>query len=466
MVIVYIIIMLLILCVLISLHELGHLSMAKLFKVYCFEYSIGFGPKLLHVKRKNGETYFSIRAIPLGGYVSMYGEEGVLPEDFQGEVDSSRSLENVAKWKAAIIMVAGVVVNYILGLILIFVAVSCFPIYYVGYGSSYAITEQISTTMVYNDFNLEEGSAAYASFLSATGKEDAKTEDYYLLYGATYTYDKAYSGISGSAYVLDGNVEVFRDGSSIGTFVALFSASELTASVDFIHNVTLYPALKAENGSLLPAESEYQSVGIEYIANTSEAFSLNSAYSYSFTLDFYLLDKSGVSGNAGSSFSSIYDNKISYPVSYSSSGSSYVSNGLKSQPLGEYNSWEEAWGDWSCYVPWANSAIIQGFASIFTGGLSNMSGIIGMTASVGTVMSYGGASMVFLYAGLISINLAFFNLLPFPGLDGWQLLVLFVEGVFRKKIPVSVKSIVSYVGLALLFGLAIVVAVMDIIRLV
>lgn len=62
---------------LISIHELGHLSMAKLFKVYCFEYSIGFGPALLHKRRKGGETYFSIRAIPFGGYVSMFGEEEI-----------------------------------------------------------------------------------------------------------------------------------------------------------------------------------------------------------------------------------------------------------------------------------------------------------------------------------------------------------------------------------------------------
>ena len=53
----------------IAIHELGHLSMAKLFNVYCSEYSIGFGPTLLKKKRKGGETYFSIRAIPLGGYV-------------------------------------------------------------------------------------------------------------------------------------------------------------------------------------------------------------------------------------------------------------------------------------------------------------------------------------------------------------------------------------------------------------
>jgi regulator of sigma E protease len=85
-----ILIMLVILAVLISIHEAGHLSMAKLFKVYCFEYSIGFGPKLLHVKRKNGETYFSIRALPFGGYCSMYGEPGVVPDDVKEIPPASR----------------------------------------------------------------------------------------------------------------------------------------------------------------------------------------------------------------------------------------------------------------------------------------------------------------------------------------------------------------------------------------
>ena len=44
------------------------------------------------------------------------------------------------------------------------------------------------------------------------------------------------------------------------------------------------------------------------------------------------------------------------------------------------------------------------------------------------------------------------NLFPFPGLDGWQLLVLAVEAIFRKKIPNKVKTIVSIVGLVLLFA--------------
>ena len=90
---------------LVTIHELGHFLTAKLFKVYCVEFSIGFGPKIFSRKKVTKETRFSIRAIPLGGYVSMYGE-GVELEDGV-TIPESRSLEGVSKWKRAIIFVAG-----------------------------------------------------------------------------------------------------------------------------------------------------------------------------------------------------------------------------------------------------------------------------------------------------------------------------------------------------------------------
>ena len=74
--------------------------------------------------------------------------------------------------------------------------------------------------------------------------------------------------------------------------------------------------------------------------------------------------------------------------------------------------------------------------------------------------------MVFFYAGMISINLAFFHLLPFPGLDGWALLVTAVEGVTRKKIPQKAQTIVSLVGFALLIGLMVLILVKDVISLI
>ena len=119
MTVLYILLFLVCLSVLIIVHELGHLTAAKIFKVYCLEFSCGMGPLLWKYKRKNGETQFSLRAIPFGGYVSMYGEGVELPEGVQ--VDSSRSLHGIRKWKQAIILLAGVTMNAVLALFVFFI---------------------------------------------------------------------------------------------------------------------------------------------------------------------------------------------------------------------------------------------------------------------------------------------------------------------------------------------------------
>ena len=58
--------------IIIAIHELGHLIFAKRAGILCFEYAIGMGPAVY--KKKGKETTFSVRAIPIGGFVSMAGE--------------------------------------------------------------------------------------------------------------------------------------------------------------------------------------------------------------------------------------------------------------------------------------------------------------------------------------------------------------------------------------------------------
>ena len=69
--IVAIVAFILILGTIIALHEAGHLIAAKKAGVLCYDYSIGFGPAIY--KRKKGETQFTIRAVPIGGFVQMAG---------------------------------------------------------------------------------------------------------------------------------------------------------------------------------------------------------------------------------------------------------------------------------------------------------------------------------------------------------------------------------------------------------
>ena len=93
-------------------------------------------------------------------------------------------------------------------------------------------------------------------------------------------------------------------------------------------------------------------------------------------------------------------------------------------------------------------------------------GIISVAfVTTGVLQESGFARFLYVWA-FISVNLAVFNLLPFPGLDGWQLLVTFVEAGTRKKIPDKVKNIVSLIGLGLLLLLMATLVVVDLGRFV
>ena len=104
-------------CALIAWHELGHLIVAKKCNVYCYEYSIGFGPVIYSNKKK--ETHFTLRAIPFGGFVKMAGEEGVedgevLKGNNGEEIPRDRILANQSLGKRALVMAAGGIMNMIL----------------------------------------------------------------------------------------------------------------------------------------------------------------------------------------------------------------------------------------------------------------------------------------------------------------------------------------------------------------
>ena len=107
----------LILGIIVFIHELGHFIWAKTFGVYCYEFSLGFGPKIFSFKRKNDETLYSLRAFPLGGFVSMAGEE----IDDDKKVSKSKKLYNKKPYQKLIIILAGIIHNFILAIVLLFI---------------------------------------------------------------------------------------------------------------------------------------------------------------------------------------------------------------------------------------------------------------------------------------------------------------------------------------------------------
>ncbi len=115
---------LLVLGLLIMIHEFGHFLAAKRMGVRVNEFAIGMGPRLLHWGK--GETTYSLRAFPIGGFCAMEGEDEGAPtpaalgggEDAQPE-DRSRSFAHKPVWRRIVIVVAGALMNLVLGYVLL-----------------------------------------------------------------------------------------------------------------------------------------------------------------------------------------------------------------------------------------------------------------------------------------------------------------------------------------------------------
>lgn len=107
----------LILGLIVLVHEFGHFIFAKIFGVYVYEFSIGMGPKIFGKKDKKGETEYCIRAIPIGGFVQLSGEE----VDDDTSIPKDKKMYSKPVWQRFLIMFFGAGNNFILAFVLLFV---------------------------------------------------------------------------------------------------------------------------------------------------------------------------------------------------------------------------------------------------------------------------------------------------------------------------------------------------------
>ena len=108
----------------------------------------------------------------------------------------------------------------------------------------------------------------------------------------------------------------------------------------------------------------------------------------------------------------------------------------------------------------------RGFWSMVTGATSmdQVGGPI-MIAKMAGDMARRGWLDVFYFMAIISVNLAFINILPIPGLDGGHFLIISIEGIIRRPLPLNVKLIIQQVGMLFLLGLVLFITIQDISRL-
>ena len=486
----YILLFVFCLSTLVLIHELGHFLTAKFFKVYIQEFSIGFGPAFFHRKRKNGETYFSLRAIPFGGYVAMYGEGNTVPEGVEN-IPPERSFTNIRKWKRIIILFAGVFNNALFALLLFFISNSCF----------------IQKGLYLNYVNVKPGSMA----------QTAQIEDgsYISLRQYTYMVEEGGKMVEKftNYYVIDkeASLKLNDAGSPLKPVVVLLQADKITSfnNISYDSFMHFFPR-KADGSANLDSEylgSDMTISEIDFKVTTAKKqFKqyINSAWTA-------IPDTKILNPKEGEAYYQIINKRI---VIYVYQNSSWVESknyttsyteptnptsfaiwcDLEAQKT-EHNLvvkptmvddkrvfestglsflYDEWWNDFGTavgktFTDWGNSAtvIVRSFISLFTKPETwkDVGGIIAIGVQTSNVLANLGVAKFIYIWGLISVNLAIVNLFPFPGLDGWQILVLVVEGVFRKQIPEKVKNIVSFVGVIVLMAFMALIVVKDVIGL-
>jgi len=413
----------------ILIHELGHFLFAKLFGVRVNEFAIGMGPRLFGWTR--GETEYSVRLIPIGGYCAMEGEDE--------ESSDERAFNRQKVWKRIIIVIAGAVFNIILGFI--------FMVIIQGQQELYP-----SNTVT----------GFYPSVVSASDYTEALEKDSDKVY---YCYLEHYDRTANTV-----DVERFElvknEGDATVTDLEGITYAQLLAQgyePDVVHTED-----KGTNCYILrQATSSY--TGLKYgdtiwSVNGSRALCFNDAYfemaiDRDNTVDMVVIrdgekvELKGVTFDRSAEGYSVLDFTVD-PIERTP-GRVISQTFLESQYM--------------------IRSVYKSLFLLVTGGVpaSEMSGPIGIASAIGEVATVGfkssfmdGLNNILYLMALIAFNLGIVNLLPLPALDGGRLIFLIVEAIRRKPVPAKYEGIVHMIGFALLMVLMVFIAFNDIMKLV
>ena len=401
---------------LIIIHELGHFLVAKACNVKVHKFSIGFGKKLF--SKQKGETEYTLRLFPFGGFVQLEGEDE--------RSDDPRAFNNKPVWQRMLIIVAGAVVNIIFALLVYYGVCVADNNYYI------AQIDSISEESVLYNSPLQEGD----KILSINGEK-------------TLTANHVEDIIE--------NAE-----SDIMIFVVERAGEKRELQVDMPYtNIGLIGiTFNGEGEGIIegiekdsPAYEAGISTGNRIVAiNSVEMHTTNEIINYIRTnpgKEIQIL----IATNDGSTTAySVVPDSIKIRIS-----------GIDYHKLENLNFFENTYYaiDETGYYFNAN---IKALAKMFTGDMGNVQ-LMGPVGIAKTITATEAISQFLLLMVSISLSLGIFNLFPIPALDGGKLLILFIELIRRKPMKEKTELTIQLIGLTLIMTLAIAVTIGDVIRL-
>ncbi len=358
-----------ILLVLVIIHEFGHFIVAKWVGMRVDEFAFGFPPRLF--AKKKGETTYVVNALPLGGYVSIWGENGSEEDSADGGAKNHpRAFGNRPKWAQFLVLIAGVAMNMLLAWF-IFVAIS------------FGNVQMSTSDTVYGE----------------------RVEDITIMVMETSPNSPAY-----------------KAGIVPGSVITSIKSGKVSANLTSATSVIAFIA-KHQNNSF----------AVEYVKPNGTKTETVVAAVYGIVPDKKAL---GITVDAVG----VVNTSIIEAVKIGTERTQYITmltlDGL-----------------------WMLVSSIGGETNV----LESLAGPIGIARIVGETSEYGLAAVLTLVA-ILSINLAIFNALPLPALDGGRIVVVALEAISRRKIPFKYYSWVNIAGFVALMLLLIVVTVNDVMK--
>lgn len=397
---------------LVLIHEGGHFLIAKLCKVKVNEFAIGFGPTIW--KKQGKETKYALRAIPLGGFVSMEGEEE------RSEEEGSFSKASIPKRIA--IVIAGGTVNIIFGLLAYFILGACTG----NYISNKVESIQREQTAIQVNDEIIAINDKKIRLYSDIQEELTKGE------GNPVKLDIIRNGEEMEITETPLTQEVKNIGISFeGT------TEELNSEIAII-----FPDSPAERAGLQAKDTILQVNGEEVKDNPVRIVEL-------------IRETEGKVQMQIQRGEEIVDIEIEPEILYN------YTLGITMQVA------ENNFGNNLYYAFWDTAdfsvSIIDNLKLLFTGNVSmdQLMGPVGISETVAQTASI--TEYVYIIA-LISLSLGVTNLLPFPPLDGGKIVFLIIEGIRRKPLKESVEMGIQAAGFLILILLSLYVAYNDVLR--
>lgn len=397
---------------LVLIHEGGHFLIAKLCKVKVNEFAIGFGPTIW--KKQGKETKYALRAIPLGGFVSMEGEEE------RSEEAGSFSKASIPKRIA--IVIAGGTVNIIFGLLAYFILGACTGNYISNKVES---IQREQTAIQVND-----------EIIAINNKKI-----------------RLYSDIQEELTKSEGNpvkLDIIRNGEEMEITETPLTQEVKNIGISFEGTTeelnseiaVIFPDSPAERAGLQAKDTILQVNGEEVKDNPVRIVEL-------------IRETEGKVQMQIQRGEEIIDIEIEPEILYN------YTLGITMQVA------ENNFGNNLYYAFWDTAdfsvSIIDNLKLLFTGNVSmeQLMGPVGISETVAQTASI--TEYVYIIA-LISLSLGVTNLLPFPPLDGGKIVFLMIEGIRRKPLKENIEMGIQAAGFLVLIFLSIYVAYNDVLR--